>query len=147
MPIKFWRRFNTILLLFAFYAPWLRFCGNNRLNGYQTTLIFADAIADLGNQPNGFAPLIFVGLICILLYSLLNLIFSFGLTTQIVSRLRIGTLICGVLGMLSLAFASLSDSSTDDFLWGYWLTWAGLLSGLGVEITEGGAKITNVSDG
>lgn len=144
---KSWRRFNTILFLFAFWAPWLSFCGSNKLNGFETTILSGAATADLGNQSTLLPPIVFVGLICILLYSLISLIFSFGITTEKVSRLRIGALVGGCVGMLSLVLASFSDSSTDDFLWGYWLTWVGLLSSIAIEITESRAKKTSGSDG
>jgi hypothetical protein len=145
MRKKYWRRFNTILLLVAFSAPWLHSCGVNTLNGFQSTALFGIAISQFlsdpeplnGDQSGVFVPIIFIGLICILLYSLMNLIYSFGFITKMFSGLKVSILTASGLGMVgSLAWAKWSGTNLEDFLWGYWLTWMGLLSSLGIEIME-----------
>ena len=155
---KYWRRFNTILFLVAFFAPWLPSCGNNTLNGFQSTLVVGSAIVGFVSNPGNlnveenqylwFVPIVFVGLICTLLYWLMNLVPSSGSTTRVFSRWRIGMLIGGTLGMLlgSIVHTTFYGMDLQDYLWGYWLTWVGLLSSIGLEINEYPASTARVSD-
>ncbi len=156
MQKKYWRRVNSILFVIAFFAPWLRSCGVNTLNGFQFTILFglatsqglSDSGTTTGDQSGLLFLIVFMGLLCLLLYALINLIFSFRPVSQFFSRLRIGSLIGAGIGMLgSLALTQSSDiNNVGDYLWGYWLTWVGVLSSLGVEILEGRASTTDVSE-
>ncbi len=153
---KYWRRFNTILFIIAFFAPWLHSCGVATFNGFEFTILFglatSHSFSGSGTSTDGqsglLAPIIFLGLICILLYTVINLICSLGVTTRILSCWRLGVLIGGGIGMLaSLALTGSSDMSIEDYLWGYWLTWVALVSSSGVEIMDAQAGTANVPDG
>lgn len=136
---KYWRLFNSTLLLIAFIAPWFRSCGSNTINGFDAISISGDGAL---KAPFSLYPIIFVGLACLLLYILLNLFSLSVLKAEKLRPWRKRTLIGGVAGMIFVPILPILEES----LWGYWLTWIGLLSSIVLEARENQNSKANTPD-
>lgn len=141
-----WRASNTILIIFAFFAPWVFDSCIGELNGYQIALGSGVNIINMltGEIKFALSSLIFgIGTISILLYGVTNFILIFRyrrVTTKITSSL----LIISVVGMSIPIF---KGADFENVLWGYWLTWGILFSCIVLEIKSHEANKTVFESG
>lgn len=137
---KLWRLLNSFILMLGLYAPWFTACSDstvgaqstNTFNGFDTALLYG-LFAWLSTEDSSFWGVIYflavaLGVALLLIYTLLNL--RRILTQEDSDRWLSISLVFGFLGMLAGIFAI---ASIQDYLWGYWLSWLGIISSLIAE--------------
>jgi hypothetical protein len=141
-----WRALNSAIFLVAFIAPWLSAC-NGQIRGYETpfwlglgtwSLFVRISRPEMWAEVPSYvlAPVILVGVLGVAVYAIANLLAAIfpRRATKLVRFPR--NLTAGLIGMLASIIYVIGTGALMDLLWGYWLTWAGLVSSFALEVVN-----------
>jgi hypothetical protein len=158
--LRGWRAINSAIFLVAFIAPWLTQCGG-QIRGYETPFWLGLGTWSLFVRVSRLemwaevplyilAPIILIGVLGIVVYTMANAIGVMIPSRAGKLRRFPNTLKAGLIGMLASIIYVVGTGSFMNLLWGYWLTWMGLVSSLILEATvrrrRGGGQAQDYPD-
>jgi hypothetical protein len=140
VDFRMWRMFNTALLLYGLFGPWLKSC-NTETNGFGFAKATPGVLLALFQKTAEFFKQDILSLLPILLadailvYLVVNVLYLiFSIPDKNWHRISLAVALFAALITITAGIGVVKDGR--DLLWGFWVTCAGLFSSTVMEVSE-----------